>query len=1008
MSDQSKFTALISALSGFARVVIMLGPWFWVLTIWPRAEAQTSRLIPEVNSGKAALVPARASAPARKSMVTSKRVSKAIKVPIVAMQDPVPFIPATAAFSNSPVCSDSDLRNNSDEARANPEWKAVDGLLLNLDTLPTPLVNDAPTILEGFVPFPPNPESSDSQATSEVSEEDIPWNHFTHDFTFKVAPDLPYQHLLSSWARFPGTSFPIGNTTRDIDNCFEVDGVPNNGVCVVAPETCPDGSMSDTCHHSEMEVEWENASLMDEGEGFQRIWGAVPEFVWPAAGDRVWVAGRWIFDCGHPGVPKVAAVRQFVKYSTEIHPPRALVTMRLNHTALDSFPRPRVSAPNFPGRQSYLPVTGVPVFLGPDSPNTGPTQVAVTEADIYVTGNGGGANDLCMIIAVNEDNDCKFGHSNTVFPVNDRNYVFDIYPPVTDYSHLEPSGAFKVFPPTADASLQWRVEDHFSELPAHTCGGTNVSGCVTVEPIFCLIDATTPPPDQTETGCPAVAAGRPTRLRVILPFAGSAANFFARSILLGWDDVPFTGSINFVVRNLKVTLHKFTVLNNARTRSVPGNWRVFVNVAGQYRYISPFFDRDSDGNNKCNGDSLTSNQIGDCFQFDDTPWIVNVQNFNPIHVGVGGFDSRGVDGDFCRQFPPRGGCAPFSFGDLVGLAFENPSRIGTYEFDLFEARNYQWVRSDGTPLTSFTTDETSGEQYKVEFRVEDLPAVTPPASAPLQLGTPHFNNFVSSATPLILSSASPETQGFQYRSYLQGGPLPVYPSAEPFPVHWTHADLPAGSQSVPVFLTGADGTNLLQFSAESFANLLEPRHTETLILDNTPPVITIIQPQATAYTHTATLTLNYSVDDGTGSGVASFTPTMDGAITLSDGTSLQSGQPIRLLKQSLGTHTFRVSTSDNVNNSSSSSITFTIIVTPASILEDVQQFLQDGAIENSGIANSLLAKLSAAQDRADCSASANNYQAFINELQAQSGKGVSADAAATMIADAEYLIAHCP
>jgi len=34
--------------------------------------------------------------------------------------------------------------------------------------------------------------------------------------------------------------------------------------------------------------------------------------------------------------------------------------------------------------------------------------------------------------------------------------------------------------------------------------------------------------------------------------------------------------------------------------------------------------------------------------------------------------------------------------------------------------------------------------------------------------------------------------------------------------------------------------------------------------------------------------------------------------------------------------------------------------------------------------------------------------AFINALQAQAGKGVDANAAAVMIADAQFLIANCP
>ncbi len=86
-------------------------------------------------------------------------------------------------------------------------------------------------------------------------------------------------------------------------------------------------------------------------------------------------------------------------------------------------------------------------------------------------------------------------------------------------------------------------------------------------------------------------------------------------------------------------------------------------------------------------------------------------------------------------------------------------------------------------------------------------------------------------------------------------------------------------------------------------------------------------------------------------------------------------------------------------------------ITPESIQGDVTQFLQNGAIKNAGEATSLLAKLvaaAAARAAGNCSTAANIYQAFINALNAQSGKGVDATAAAMMIADAQYLIAHCP
>lgn len=86
-------------------------------------------------------------------------------------------------------------------------------------------------------------------------------------------------------------------------------------------------------------------------------------------------------------------------------------------------------------------------------------------------------------------------------------------------------------------------------------------------------------------------------------------------------------------------------------------------------------------------------------------------------------------------------------------------------------------------------------------------------------------------------------------------------------------------------------------------------------------------------------------------------------------------------------------------------------ITPESIKADVRSALASGAITNAGLADSLLAELNAASDarsRGQCSVAGNLYNAFIGELQAQSGKQVATATANQLISEAQFLIANCP
>ena len=87
-----------------------------------------------------------------------------------------------------------------------------------------------------------------------------------------------------------------------------------------------------------------------------------------------------------------------------------------------------------------------------------------------------------------------------------------------------------------------------------------------------------------------------------------------------------------------------------------------------------------------------------------------------------------------------------------------------------------------------------------------------------------------------------------------------------------------------------------------------------------------------------------------------------------------------------------------VDNYQLNTITNAAPVTLASLTADLVEFYEAGDIDRKGIFNSLLKKLEAATP--------NQLKAFINEVKAQSGKHITSDAAASLIMDAEWILAN--
>jgi len=170
--------------------------------------------------------------------------------------------------------------------------------------------------------------------------------------------------------------------------------------------------------------------------------------------------------------------------------------------------------------------------------------------------------------------------------------------------------------------------------------------------------------------------------------------------------------------------------------------------------------------------------------------------------------------------------------------------------------------------------------------------------------------------------------------------------------------------------------------------------TVTPVFDTTPPQITCPG------------NITKTPDPGQGTAAVTFAETVsDDCSSVTPVCSSPSGTAFPL-----GTTTNTCTATDQAGNSASCSFTVNIIVTPQSIGTDVNQFLSTRKIA-SVLGTSLLQTLNAAANaraRGNCKAANNNYQLFINEVLAQSGKKIDPIAAQILIADATYLMNHCP
>lgn len=213
----------------------------------------------------------------------------------------------------------------------------------------------------------------------------------------------------------------------------------------------------------------------------------------------------------------------------------------------------------------------------------------------------------------------------------------------------------------------------------------------------------------------------------------------------------------------------------------------------------------------------------------------------------------------------------------------------------------------------------------------------------------------------------------------------------------------------PLALPSQDGTYQVDYYGVDALGNTTGVTSLTFTRDATPPTVAVSAPTNGVYPHSGTLTLDYGANDGAGSGVATVTATLDGSTTV-DGQPVASGTTIDLLTAlSLGSHTLVVTATDKVGNAGTTTVTFTVTVTPRSIADDVDIFASRGEV-GTRMVTPLRAKLddaAQAREAGDCLEADSIYRAFVNQVRAQTGKQISPAAAAILTADAQYLRDTC-
>ncbi len=223
-----------------------------------------------------------------------------------------------------------------------------------------------------------------------------------------------------------------------------------------------------------------------------------------------------------------------------------------------------------------------------------------------------------------------------------------------------------------------------------------------------------------------------------------------------------------------------------------------------------------------------------------------------------------------------------------------------------------------------------------------------------------------------------------------------YTKAGNIPGAWKDV-APNGTFAIPA--NAGDGTYQVQLRTADPCHTFDPADeleagapvTRTVVLDTTPPQITITKPAPEGVTFDSDdfSAIEYTVTDAA-SGVDDAT-----VKALFDGAAATHGQVLDMFLLAPGAHTVNVAAADNLGNATDTTRTFELHATLESLLNNIDRSCTEGLIDQQGTCKSLSSQLSHAP-----------LHAFVNHVEAQRGKSIDTATANRLIAFAQDLDAR--